>query len=179
MHRRLVSVSAMVGLLGITLLGVAGASSSARALPGQPALADLLEKTVARQLGTCNTSPNNCVVNWIGAATYCQTTYGAGGPPPAPCTPAGGVPRPCGDCTGAAHVYCDYDALVLTRCCQYNGLCCPPPGGCTTNILGSRLKITYPELGEITRLHLGRTASRWSLSKIGRMAVRVSVTPRS
>ena len=45
--------------------------------------------------------------------------------------------------------------------------------------LGSRLKITYPELGEITRLHLGRTASRWSLSKIGRMAVRVSVTPRS
>lgn len=134
MHRRLVSVSAMVGLLGITLLGVAGASSSARALPGQPASAELLEKTVARQLGTCVTSTSDCAVTWLGAPTYCQTTYGA---PPAPmgvggCTAAGGVPRPCGDCTGAAHVYCEYDALVLTRCCMYNGLCCRPPGGCTT-----------------------------------------------
>ena len=159
MRHRMVSVSAMVGLLGITLLGVAGASSSARALPGQPASSDLLEKTVARSLGTCNTSTNNCVVTWLSAATYCQTTYGAGGPPPPPCTPRPlGTFRPCGDCTGAAHVSCDYDAFVLTKCCQWFDKCCSPPKECTTNILGCNCVATFvpqPPTGIWARCYVG------------------------
>lgn len=137
MRHRMVFFSAMVGLLGVTLLGVVGASSSAGALPGQPASSELLEKTVARSLGTCKAMPGTCTVTWLGAATYCQTTYGAGGPPPATCKPRALLTRyPCGDCPGPAHVYCEFDAAVLTRCCQYTASCCPPPGECVATITG-------------------------------------------
>lgn len=156
LRRRVVFVSAMVGLLGITLLGVVGASSSAGVLPGQPATSDLLEKTVARSLGTCVTPvpPVLCTVTWLNAPTYCQTTYGSGGgPPPMPpaaCMPTTGTRRPCGNCTGEGHVYCEYNSLVLTRCCQYGGQCCAPLTECTTNNMGCRCVATaipIPPLG--------------------------------
>ena len=141
-----------LGLLSVALLATLSSESGAMSrLPGEVASADLLDRTTARAFGTCVTDPTGCTVTWMGAANYCTTTYGTGGGfpppwPPAACSPnTAGTPRPCGNCNGPAHVYCE-SAPVATKCCIHYGKCCRPPKECKTNAAGcSCVTATLPQ----------------------------------
>lgn len=133
MRNRMVSLSAMVTLVGIMLLGVVRASSSAGTLPGQSASPELMEGTTARVLGFCVNSGTPCAVT-TGGGTYCETTYGdplGGG-----CTAGGGATRVCGNCAGGNHVSCVANTFVSTRCCTWTDDCCTNNTECKTNAGG-------------------------------------------
>ena len=134
MRNRMVSLTVMVVLVGVTLLGAVGASDSGGTFPGQAASAELMEGTTARYLGMCINSGTACTVTSRGG-TYCSTNFGAGGG--GGCTPNTGAARGCGNCTGGNHIACVANSFVATRCCTWTDKCCQAGTVCTTNAAGT------------------------------------------